>query len=102
MGNILRDCMNYIRKSDAALFLRQMCDPKNYKCISFRMDVCVESALLSSLIGWSSANPMAVMGERCLYDGISLACFFSLGAELESGLLVEMSRTKCSEQALAH
>lgn len=42
----------------------------NHESVSFRMDVFVESALLSSLIAWSSANRMAAMGETLLYDEI--------------------------------
>lgn len=58
----------------------------NLKCFFFllslfcRMDVCVESASLSSLIAWSSANRMAVTGERLLCDGICLGNCLRFGA----------------------
>lgn len=76
-----------------------MCDTKNHECISFRMGACAESALLSSLIAWSSANRMATMGKRLLYDGI---CPGNFGTELENRLLVKMSSTRCPEHAQAY
>ena len=79
-----------------------MCVTKNHECISFRMDVCVESALLSSLIAWNSANRMAAMGERLLYDGICLGNCFSFGIELENRWLVEMCSLRCTEHAQAY
>lgn len=66
------------------------------------MDVCVESALLSSLIAWSSANRMAVMGETLLYDGICPGNCFSFGTDLENRLLVEMPSTRRTEHVKAH
>lgn len=54
------------------------------------MDVCVESALLSSLIAWSSANRMAATGKRLLYDGICLGNCLRFGTELENRLLAEI------------
>lgn len=66
------------------------------------MGVCVESALLSSLIAWSSANRMAAMGEKLVYDGICPGNSFSFGTELENRLLVEMSITRCTEHAQAY
>lgn len=65
------------------------------------MDACVESALLSSLIAWSSANRMAAMGERLLYDGICPGNCFSFGIELENRWLVEMFSSRCAEHAQA-
>lgn len=76
-----------------------MCVTKHHECVSFRMDACVESALLSSLIAWSSANRMATMGERLLYDGICPGNCLSFGTELENRLLVEMSSTRSTEHA---
>lgn len=70
--------------------------------LSFRMDVCVESASLSSPIAWSLANRMAAMGERLLYDGLCPGNCFSFGTELENRLLVEMSSTRHSEHAQAY
>lgn len=42
--------------------------------------MCVESASPSSLIAWSSANRMAVTGERLLCDGICLGNCLRFGA----------------------
>lgn len=69
---------------------------------SFRMDVCVESALLSSPTAWNSANRMAAMGETLLYDGIRPGNCFSFGTELENRLLVEMLSTRHTEHVQAH
>lgn len=79
-----------------------MCVTNNHECISFRMDACAESALQSSPIAWSSANRMAAMGERPLYDGICPGNCFSFGTELENRLVAEMSSTRCTEHAQAY
>lgn len=79
-----------------------MCDIQILNESLLRMDACVESALLYSLIAWSSANRMAVMGERLLYDGICPGNCFSFGTELENRWLVEMTSSTCSEQPQAY
>ena len=66
------------------------------------MDVCVESALLSSLIAWSSANRMAAMGEGLAYEGICPGNCFSFGIELRHRWLVGMSSSQCTENVQAY
>lgn len=85
-------------------FVCHMLFIKNLEYIFFflRMDVCVESALLSSLTAWSSANRMAAMGETLIMMGSVPETCFSFGTELENRLLVEMLNTRHTEHVQAH
>lgn len=74
---------------------------KKQKSIMFflfsRMDGCVGSALLSSLIAWSSANRMAAMGESLLSNGVCPTKCFSFGFEQDYSWRRLLRRAACSD-----